>query len=45
MRLVIQLAVVAAIALAGSTLVNAVAWNPPLTLILGLGTAAAAPAG
>lgn len=42
MRLVIQFAVVAAIALAGSTLVNTVAWNPPLTLILGLGTAATA---
>jgi uncharacterized protein len=42
MRLVIQLAVVAAIALAGSTLVTAVAWNPPLTLIVGLVTAAAA---
>lgn len=42
MRLIVQLAVVVAIALAGSTLVNAVAWNPPLTLILGLVTAAAA---
>ncbi|HYH31138.1 MAG TPA: CPBP family intramembrane glutamic endopeptidase, partial [Pseudonocardia sp.] len=42
MRLIVQLAVVVAIALAGNTLVNAVAWNPPLTLILGLVTAAAA---
>ncbi|TQM43319.1 CPBP family intramembrane glutamic endopeptidase [Pseudonocardia cypriaca] len=42
MRLVIQLAVVAAIAVVGSTLVNAVASNPPLTLIIGLVTAAAA---
>jgi membrane protease YdiL (CAAX protease family) len=42
MRLIIQLVVVVAIALAGSTLVNAVAWNPPLTLLLGLVTAAAA---
>jgi membrane protease YdiL (CAAX protease family) len=41
-RLIIQLAVVVAIALAGSTLVDAVAWSPPLTLILGLLTAAAA---
>jgi membrane protease YdiL (CAAX protease family) len=42
MRLIIQLAVVAAIALAGSTLAGAVAWNPALTLILGLATAVAA---
>ncbi|MHA6632123.1 CPBP family intramembrane glutamic endopeptidase [Pseudonocardia sichuanensis] len=42
MRLIIQLAVVAAIALAGSTLVGVVAWNPPLTLVLGLGTSAVA---
>jgi membrane protease YdiL (CAAX protease family) len=42
MRLVIQLAVVAAIALAGSTLLSTVAGNPPLTLIIGLVTAAAA---
>ena len=42
MQLVIQLAVVAAIALAGSTLVSAVALSPPLTLIVGLVTAAAA---
>jgi membrane protease YdiL (CAAX protease family) len=42
MRLIIQLAVVAAIALAGNALVNAAAWNPPLTLIIGVGTAAAA---
>jgi uncharacterized protein len=41
-RLIIQLAVVVAIALVGSALVTAVAWNPPLTLILGLVTAAAA---
>jgi membrane protease YdiL (CAAX protease family) len=41
-RLIIQLAVVVPIALAGSTLVIAVAWNPSLTLILGLVTAAAA---
>jgi uncharacterized protein len=42
MRLVAQLVVVAAIALAGSTLANAVTWNPPLTLFIGLATAAAA---
>lgn len=42
MRLIIQLAVVVAIALVGSTLANAVAWSPPLTLVLGLVTAAAA---
>lgn len=42
MRLIIQLAVVAAIALAGNTLAGAAAWNPPLTLIIGIGTAAAA---
>jgi membrane protease YdiL (CAAX protease family) len=42
MRLIIQLVVVVAIALAGSTLVNAVAGNAPLTLLLGLVTAAAA---
>jgi uncharacterized protein len=42
MRLIIQLVVVAAIALAGSVAANAVAWNPPLTLIIGLVTAVAA---
>jgi hypothetical protein len=42
MRLIIQLAVVAAIALAGNTLVNAVAGSPPLTLFLGLVTAVVA---
>jgi membrane protease YdiL (CAAX protease family) len=39
MRLVKQLIVVAAVALAGSQAVAAVGWNAPLTLILGLGTA------
>jgi uncharacterized protein len=42
MRLIIQLAVVVAVALAGSTLVGAAAGNPPLTLVIGLLTAAAA---
>jgi membrane protease YdiL (CAAX protease family) len=42
MRLIIQLAVVAAIALAGNTLVNTVAGSPPLTLFLGLVTAVVA---
>jgi membrane protease YdiL (CAAX protease family) len=42
MRLIIQLVVVAAIALAGSALAGVVAWNPPLTLVIGLATAAAA---
>jgi len=42
MRLIIQLVVVAAIAFAGNAAVNAVAWSPPLTLIIGLATAVAA---
>src|SRR5690348_14967815 len=42
MRLLKQLVVVAAIALAGSLAVAAVHWNTPLTLILGLATAALA---
>ncbi|GLY35651.1 CAAX amino protease [Amycolatopsis sp. NBRC 101858] len=39
MRLFLQLVAVAAVALAGSLAVNAVGWNAPLTLILGLATA------
>ncbi|MFI5893947.1 lysostaphin resistance A-like protein [Actinoplanes sp. NPDC051513] len=39
MRLLKQLIVVAAVALAGSQAVAVVGWNAPLTLILGLGTA------
>lgn len=42
MRLFLQLVAVAAVALAGSLAVNAVGWNAPLTLILGLATAALA---
>ena len=42
MRLLKQFVVVAAIALAGSQAVAAVDWNTPLTLILGLATAALA---
>ncbi|MCR6487509.1 CPBP family intramembrane metalloprotease [Amycolatopsis sp. OK19-0408] len=39
MRLVLQLAVVAVVALLGSLLVGAVQWNAPLTLVLGGATA------
>ncbi|WP_329054445.1 CPBP family intramembrane metalloprotease [Amycolatopsis sp. NBC_01488] len=42
MRLFLQLVTVAAVALAGSLAVGAVQWNAPLTLVLGLGTAALA---
>ncbi|WP_284746801.1 CPBP family intramembrane glutamic endopeptidase [Amycolatopsis sp. RTGN1] len=42
MRLFLQLVAVAAVALVGSLAVNAVGWNAPLTLILGLATAALA---
>jgi CAAX protease family protein len=42
MRLVKQLVVVAVVALAGSQLVQLADWNAPLTLILGLATAALA---
>ena len=42
MRLLKQLVVIVVVSLAGSTLVQAVDWNVPLTLILGLATAALA---
>ncbi|MFD5826359.1 CPBP family intramembrane glutamic endopeptidase [Lentzea sp. NPDC060358] len=42
MRLVKQLVVVALVSLAGSVLTQAMGWNPPLTLVFGLATAALA---
>ncbi|MGW5719533.1 CPBP family intramembrane glutamic endopeptidase [Amycolatopsis sp. NPDC003865] len=42
MRLFLQLVTVVAVALAGSLAVGAVQWNVPLTLVLGLGSAALA---